>query len=215
MDGNTLKSLGGKQVQTDWNQNDTTAKDYIKNRPGGYEERVEITWDGDTTGRVKTTVEEMPGAWYKVSDKILTADQIIGGTITVIQNGASHSIVVTSDMIFRSDYGVGIGGSAIMISAKQGIINIGNYNISIPESGIYFASVSKDEISSSVSSFSNIITHPFDDKYIPNSIARKAELDSRITEKEVILSSSTIDSTKKFKITVNDSGAISATEIPE
>ena len=36
MDGDTLKSSGGKQVQTDWNQNDTTAKDYIKNRPGGY-----------------------------------------------------------------------------------------------------------------------------------------------------------------------------------
>ena len=33
MDGNTLKSLGGEQVQTDWNQNNATAKDYIKNRP--------------------------------------------------------------------------------------------------------------------------------------------------------------------------------------
>ena len=26
----------GEQVQPDWNQNDTSAKDYIKNRPGGY-----------------------------------------------------------------------------------------------------------------------------------------------------------------------------------
>lgn len=26
----------GGQVQSDWNQNDTSAKDYIKNRPGGY-----------------------------------------------------------------------------------------------------------------------------------------------------------------------------------
>lgn len=33
MDGNTLKSLGGEQVQTDWNQNDETAVDYVKNRP--------------------------------------------------------------------------------------------------------------------------------------------------------------------------------------
>ena len=82
MDGNTLKSLGGKQVQTDWNQNDTTAKDYIKNRPGGYETGFEITWDGDTTGRVSITSEGMLGAWYKVSDKILTADQIIGSTMT-------------------------------------------------------------------------------------------------------------------------------------
>lgn len=215
MDGNTLKSSGGKQVQTDWNQNDATAKDYIKNRPGGYEEGFEITWDGDTTGRVKITAEGMPLAWYKVSDKILTADQIIGGTITVIRNGVSQSSVVPSDMIFRSDYGVAVSENAIMISAKQGIFNIGGYNISIPESGIYFASASVGGNSMSVSSFSNLIAHPFDDKYIPNTIARKAELDSRITEKEVILASSTTDSTKKFRITVDDNGAISATEITE
>lgn len=213
MDGNTLKSLGGKQVQTDWNQNDATAKDYIKNRPGGYEAGFEITWDGDTTGRAKATVENVPGAGYKVSDKILTADDIIGGTITVIQNGVSQSLVVPSDEIFRSDYGVVVGENAIMISAKQGIFNIGGYNISIPESGIYFASVSVGGNSMSVSSFSNIIAHPFDDKYIPDTVARKAELDSRITEKEVILTSSTADSTKKFRITVDDTGTIKATEV--
>lgn len=28
---------GGGQVQPDWNQNDSTAKDYVKNRPGGYD----------------------------------------------------------------------------------------------------------------------------------------------------------------------------------
>ena len=54
-----------------------------------------------------------------------------------------------------------------------------------------------------------------DEDCIPAEIARKAELDSRITEKEVILASSTTDSTKKFKITVNDSGALTATEITE
>ena len=211
-DGKTLNVSGGGS-QADWNQNDTTAKDYIKNRPGGYEEGFEITWDGDTTGRVKMTIEKMPGAWYKVSDKILTADQIIGGTITVIQNGVSQSLVVTSDEITRWDYGVAIGDSAIMISAKQGIINIGKYNISIPESGIYFMSASDDESSLFASSFSNITVHPFDDKCIPDTIVRKAELDSRITEKEVILTSSTIDSTKKFRITVDDTGTIKATEV--
>lgn len=54
-----------------------------------------------------------------------------------------------------------------------------------------------------------------DEDCIPDTIARKAELDSRITEKEVILTSSTTDSTKKFKITVDDSGALKATEITE
>ena len=30
-------SGGGEQVQPDWSQNDETAKDYVKNRPGGYD----------------------------------------------------------------------------------------------------------------------------------------------------------------------------------
>ena len=99
MDGNTLKSSGGKQVQTDWNQNDTTAKDYIKNRPGGYEEGFEITWDGDTTGRVKTTGDDGRLIWYQVSDKILTPDQIIGSSMTSVQNDVSRQNVVTGDDI--------------------------------------------------------------------------------------------------------------------
>lgn len=173
MDGNTLKSLGGEQVQSDYAQNDPTAKDYIKNRPGGYGERWEIAWDGDTTGRVSTTMEGAPGAWYKVSDKILTADDIIGGTITRIQNGVSQSLVIASDMIFRSDYGVAIGEPAIMISAKQGIFNMGDYNISIPEPGTYFVSASVDGYSMFVSSLSNITVRPFDDKYIPDTILRE------------------------------------------
>lgn len=131
------------------------------------------------------------------------------------QNGVSQSGVVTSDLIIRTDCGVAIGETAIMISGKQGICNIGGYNIPIPESGIYFTHTGNDEFSTFVSSFSYITVRPFDDKCIPDTIVRKAELDSRITEKEVILASSTTDSTKKFKITVNDSGAISATEITE
>ena len=31
----------GSNVQADWNQNDETANDYVKNRPGGYEETLE------------------------------------------------------------------------------------------------------------------------------------------------------------------------------
>lgn len=37
-DGKTLNVTGGGGSQADWNQNDETAVDYVKNRPGGYEE---------------------------------------------------------------------------------------------------------------------------------------------------------------------------------
>ena len=187
MDGNTLKSLGGgEQVQTDWNQNDSTAKDYIKNRPGGYEEGFEITWDGDTTGRVSATAEGEPVAWYKVSDKILTADDIIGGTITIIQNGVSQSLVVTSDIVVREDYGVTMSDGLIILAAQQGtyVFTEGGFSISIPETGVYFAYMSSagttmytsSGTTMYTSSLSSIIIHPFDDKYIPDTIARKDEV---------------------------------------
>lgn len=46
---------------------------------------------------------------------------------------------------------------------------------------------------------------PIDADFIPNTIQRVGD--------DIIISSSTADSTKKFKITVNDSGTISATEV--
>ena len=172
MDGNTLKSLGGEQVQTDWNQNNITAKDYIKNRPGGYEENLEITWDGDTTGRASATVDGYPFVGYKVSDKILTSDQVIGGTMTIIQNGVSEQMIITDKMYSETEFGYIVGEFFIIIAAK-----IGDFGyIHIPEPGVYFLSASGGGHSVSVSSFSNIITHPFDDKYIPDSIPRKDEI---------------------------------------
>ena len=179
MDGDTLKSTGGKQVQTDWNQNDTTAKDYIKNRPGGYEEGFEITWDGDTTGRVSITQEGSPlGSplvWYKVSDKILTPDQIIGSTMTSVQNDVSRQNVVTGDDIVEQEFGYMLQ-FGIIIAAETGNFNADGSNIHIPEPGVYFLNVSAGGMSVSISSLSNITVHPFDDKYIPDSIARKDEI---------------------------------------
>lgn len=162
-------------MQSDYVQNDPTAKDYIKNRPGGYEENLEITWYGDTTGRVSATAEGMPYVWYKVSDKILTPDQVIGGTITVIQNGEATQSVITGDAYSEVEFGYMTSDSYVFIVEKAGDFNIG-INVYIPEPGVYFVNVIANGMSVRVSSLSNIITHPFDDKYIPNTIARKDEV---------------------------------------
>lgn len=51
--------VGAQSVKPDWNQNDPNAKDYIKNRPGGYviPPSVEIAWDGNTTGKETVNVD--------------------------------------------------------------------------------------------------------------------------------------------------------------
>lgn len=79
-DGKTLNVSGGGGggVQPDWNQNDSTAADYIKNRPfytGAPVETVLVEEStvsfadehGKYTGRLKTTFSATVGETYKVS----------------------------------------------------------------------------------------------------------------------------------------------------
>lgn len=74
---------GDKNVQADWSQNDETADDYVKNRPGGYKikDEINITWDGNTEGLTSVQVTDNMSI-YKISDVIFTADEAIGMTVT-------------------------------------------------------------------------------------------------------------------------------------
>ena len=139
----------------------------------------------------------------------MTPDQIVGSKLTSVESGESIQDVILNDNVYEVEFGIMVY-ELVIIATKQGTFNILGKSISIPEFGIYFTNFGGTGY---ISSLSHLIAQPFDDKYIPDTIARKAELDSRITEKEVILTSSTTDSTKKFKITVNDSGTLTATEI--
>lgn len=88
-----------------------------------------------------------------------------------------------------------------------------NGELQSDNSGLYL--ITKPPVingSSSLSSLNISIVYPptvhqLDEKYIPSTIQRVGD--------EVILPSSTSGSDKKFKITVNDSGALTATEVTE
>ena len=169
MDGNTLKSLGGEQVQSDYAQNDPTAKDYIKNRPGGYEEGWEITWDGDTTGKTLVAISAAMG-YALITDSILSQDDAIGTTIE-LSNGqvreiSSSSIQEVDNNIFLIDDFV------IVVSNAPASLPENLDGFTFPESGTYFAYLN----GTYVNSIKKISVHQFDDKYIPDTIARKNEV---------------------------------------
>lgn len=93
----------------DWNQNDETASDYIKNRPGGYTvdyPAINIEWDGVIGDRVVVDGGEIK--FVKISDEIPKAEQLVGGTVSVKQGDTSDAISITDDLIF--DFGNGIYG---------------------------------------------------------------------------------------------------------
>lgn len=176
-------------VQPDWNQNDETAADYVKNRPFYSEkEIVDVSWDGDKTNKVSVA-----DVYYKVSDLMPTADEFVvylktGETETSETiNGSSVNINYTAFRLVN-DYAI------ICYDASQLLMG----QLSFPETGMYFVHLGDKYVSRLVSETE--IVHTIDPKYI-------------VHINELIMNSSTSDSTKKFKITVDDSGTITATEV--
>ena len=186
---NEVRQTGGGGVQPDWNQNDSTQPDYIKNRPFYSEkEIVDVSWDGDKTNKVSTI-----DTYYKVSDLMPTADEFV----VYLKTGETE----TSDTLNGSDIHINYTGfrlvhdyAVICYDASQLLMG----RISFPETGIYFAHLGDKYTSRLV--YETEIVHTIDPKYIAHT-------------DELIMNSSTADSTKKFKITVDDSGTITATEV--
>ena len=96
--------IGAQSVKPDWNQNDPNAKDYIKNRPGGYviPPSVEISWDGNTTGKetmdlgngntlVKIAKEAPPIEKFAARSDVATF---------AMASGPSYSAIITADLTY-------------------------------------------------------------------------------------------------------------------
>lgn len=112
-------------VQPDWNQNDPTAPDHVKNRPC-YTSTNKITWDGDTTG--KASVMNMlyrvaPAAIYPNTLYALVTTNA-NGTITEKQLGINDSCE-----------GYFVFGQAVIICYDSTKTFMGQ---SFPEAGTYF-----------------------------------------------------------------------------
>ena len=94
----------------DYNQNNPTASDYIKNRPGGYTVNypaLNIEWDG-VIGE-KVTVDAAGMKFVKVGDEIPKIEQLWGATVTV-KIGDEYQTLNLDDKDIE-DYGNGIYGA--------------------------------------------------------------------------------------------------------
>lgn len=181
-----LKDFGG---QPDWNQNDSAAADYVKNRPfyagdPGKTVLVEestvsfsIGGNGIYTAALESTFSLTIGNIYKVS---------WDGSVyecTCVSNPDNMKLI--GNLSIMGDT-VDTGEPFIIADSDQGV-RIGTLDTS-PTHTISISQNSPGEIVK------------IDEKFIPD-------------VSSLTIKSSTAGSTKKFKITVNDSGTISATEI--
>ena len=138
-DGKTVNVTGGGS-QADWNQNDESAADYVKNRPGGYTKTTpgyEITWDGAVGDKV--VVDSGGMQIVKVSDRVFTVEELIGATVTF----GDQSITINNDYI-QSQNGVIAVAEGVIVCSTPTTMN----DITIPETGTYFAKMGEKFVSS-------------------------------------------------------------------
>lgn len=118
-------------VHPDLSQNDPEAADYVKGRTHWVEnttvyEPLNITWDGNTEGLVSPG-----GNWYKISDLVLTDEQIQSTTITV---STGESFSTSEEFVKISDeIAMVLKGVVVFVNADNAECN----DIIFPESGIY------------------------------------------------------------------------------
>lgn len=128
----------------DYLQNDETASDYIKNRPGGYTvdyPALNIEWDGVIGDRVVVDLGH-DVQLVKVSDEIPTKEQLIGGTVKAIKNGSVNGQMFTEGVLYEDSMCVAIGDGLPFVIKKPGFMAGGS--MEFPETGVYFAYQSAD-----------------------------------------------------------------------
>ena len=193
-----IAKINGKNEGVDWNENDETSPAFVKNRPF-YDKSLVSVPHPQATGL----------AWYKVSDDVPTGHPAVDDSACIILNGNKFNgsiFLSTDDCYLASEL-------MVVVALKDNTVISEFNNLTFPEKGTYFLA---GEGLPSVTGFAlgknadPEITwdgntgeiKPIDEKFIPEM-------------SNVILKSSTADSTKKYKITVDDTGTISATELTE
>lgn len=146
----TVSAGGGDVATPDWNQNDATASDYIKNRPGGYDAQQQQT----DSGSYKFTYSGGKGTYdasaiaSDIIDNSQTVDVTIvgsGGTrnfqnVPVIQD-SNGKYVGDNDLVeypFCLNYPVYVGGGNYEKTSYTNItptISGGSINISVTGMG--------------------------------------------------------------------------------
>lgn len=191
-----INKINGKNEGVDWNENDETSPAFVKNRPFYDKSLVSVTHP------IYTGM-----AWYKVSDDVPTGHPAVNDKACIIANGSK----MNGSIVLSNDEGYIAAELVVVVALKDNAVFFEDNKLTFPEKGTYFYA---GEDSLSITGFALGIDadpeitwdgntgeiKPIDEKFIPEM-------------SNVILKSSTADSTKKFRITVDDSGTISATEV--
>lgn len=218
--------------QADFNQTDNTQLNYIKNKPSigalaakdslAYDELTDKPFGDETHEPLSISAEtienyevlDISGVSYvKVSDEILTKDQVLGGRVEIFGDGVlAEGIDIDESLVDDSIDGcLAIANGAVMSLSVTEIRQSG-LSLVFPSTGTYINVV---ELILAAQQGMNVeirLTFPsqvkkLDEKFIPNTIARTSELESKVDKVEG-KGLSTNDYTDDDKAKVDSLGAL-------
>ena len=165
--------------------------------PEGYPKKDgwSVEWDGNIDGKISAIGIDA----YKFSDMVLTYEEFLSAQYVVYVGGEQFSGMVSEAEPEQTQLADAVSSFRCLHNGVQVVVvskdNAGSDGVILPTKGLYVTERVK----------------PF--KLIKETITPMST-DFLPVVDEVIISSSTPDSTKKFRITVDDSGTIKATEVP-
>lgn len=160
-------SGGGGQVQPDWNQNDSTAADYVKNRP---------FYTGDTVETVlveESTVPFAPKDGIYIGELESTFRATVGETYKVSWDGTTYesTCVNFNSLSFIGNLSIlGVGsdtGEPFLVAVKNG----GEITIETADTSASHTF--------SISGFVQEVVK-IDEKYLPENLATKSDVDEKL-----------------------------------
>lgn len=172
------------EVQSDWNQNDPNAADYVKNRIGGYYVDEEaILFDDDLI------FEYDEGAGASVRDQGF--DLVLGETYQLVIDGVEYEPTVCKE--YKSMYATynALGNPSLHNEYAE---NSGEDYLWMDNFAFYMSGKSHVTVSVKILGKAKEIV-PIDENFIPSSIARNSEVASTYI-KDLSTSGSTLTFTK-------------------
>ena len=136
---------GGTSVQSDWNQTDETAADFIKNKPFGEMETGldTLVWNASNFSENTPIVLD---AFFLASDKVFNVNDLAdeGYTMTLSFGGQSSTDTVSKSEILNNEDNIFLDDGFCLVDSIM-IIPFDNYDLSalvgdsfiIPQKGIY------------------------------------------------------------------------------
>lgn len=156
-------------TRPDLSQNNPDEPGYIKNRTHWVESsETVIAWDGNVMG-TRTYTDALGKIYYKISDKCPEESDVVGATIEF----SDGKILTVSTKMFNgyTEGHAAVGGYIYL--RKTPVVYLGNM-FDPHDVGVYAAII--NDVYPAVFRYGKNVVHTLDEKFIPDTIARKTDI---------------------------------------